>query len=211
MKKIFTLFLLTALTAGCGSSYLKNSTVVNPEKKSYDKILVIARSKDNTARISFENQVVADLAAQGIKAETSALVIKQSMFGQELTESQIETLRKNIISNGYDGVLVTNLVNTNQYRNVTPGGVSTTYVPVRYGRFGRYYRAYPVSYWEPDRVEEGVEYTLETCLYAVTQSKGDNLQWIGRFQVRNPSDLTNTIANYSKELTEELIAKSIQN
>ena len=210
MKKIMLfggamLFLLSS----CGSSYLANSTNVSQQKRSYDKILVVSRTKDKTARINFENQVVNDLAANGVQAMTSVEVIRTDDFSKEISEEQVASLRQKLVSEGFDGVIITNLINAEQYTDVTPGNMGTAYYPVRYGRFGRYYNAYPVNYWEPDRVETGIEYTLESCLYDISIDQKDNLQWVGRFKVKNPSDLLNAIEKYSGELTTALMEESI--
>lgn len=212
MKKTFAILCFTAVVlSGCGTSYLKESTNVSQAKRSYDKILVVARAKDKIARFKFEDQVVADLAAQGVNAASSKDVIKTESFDKEVNEQDIENLRSKLVSEGYSGVVITNLINTEEYQDVISGGSSVGYYPVRYGRFGRYYGAYPVSYWEPDQVKVGVEYTLESCLYDITVDQKDNLQWVGRFKVRDPSSLVKTIEKYSGELTSALLEQSIAN
>ena len=202
--------IITLSISSCKTTYLKQSTNVSNEKKSYNNILVVSRSKDMTARIKAEDQLVKDLAARGVKAASSIDEIKTDSFSKELTEEDLDNLKKKLIADGFDGVLVTNLINAEQYQDVIPGGTSTAYVPVRYGRFGRYYSYYPATYWEPDRVETGVEYTVESCLYDITDEDGDNLQWVGRFQVRNPSDLMKTVEKYSQELADELLEQSVR-
>ena len=210
MKKIFLLTgLFLFVLSGCKTTYLKQSTNVSNVKKSYDKILVVSRSKDKTARIKAEQQLVRELGARGVRAESSMQVIQMESFSKEVTERDLENLRRKLVESGYTGIVITNLINAEQYQDVRPGASGTTYYPVRYRRFGRYYGYYPVSYWEPDRVETGVEYTLESCLYDLTVAQTDNLQWVGRFQVRNPSDLMETIEKYSEELANELMAQSI--
>ncbi len=208
-KTLILLAIIAFVLNGCGTSYLQTSTNVSKTKKQYDQILVVSRSKDKTARIAFENKVVEDLKAQGVNAASSFDVIKMDILAKEPSESDIASFKKELIKKGFNGVIVTNLINANQYTDVVPGTTGTAYYPVRYGRFGRYYSLYPVNYWGPDQVETGVEYTLESCLYDITESKGDNLQWIGRFKVRNPSDLMKTIDTYSKELTDALLKESI--
>ena len=212
MKKLIPILVLCSIIlSGCSTSYLKTSTNVSQTKKSYDKIVVIARAKDKTTRITFENQLANDLSAMGVNASTSIEVINTNSLDKKLSEKELEMLVNSLKSNGYDGVIVTNLIDVSQYTDITPGGVGTTYYPARYGRFGRYYRYYPVSYWEADQVEVGVEYTLESCLYDLRDEQGDNLQWIGRFQIKNPSNLIKTINKYSEELTAALIEQSISN
>lgn len=210
MRKILLLFgAFIFVLSSCKTTYLKQSTNVSNVKKSYDKVLIVSRSKDKTARIKAEQQLVKDLAARGVNAESSMRVIQTESFSKELTEEDLDNLRKKLIADGYDGIVITNLINTEQYQDVIPGGAGTGYYPMRYGRFGRYYGYYPVNYWEPDRIETGVEYTVESCLYDLTEEQKDNLQWIGRFKLRNPTDLMATIEKYSTELADELLAQSI--
>ena len=136
-------------------------------------------------------------------------VIKTESFSKELTEKDIEKLRVKLVAYGFSGVLITNLVNAEQYTDVVPGNTRTAHYPARYGRFGSYYRSYPVTYWEPDQVKVGVKYTLESVLYDITVDQENNLQWVGRFQVKDPSSLIKFIEKYSKELTEALLTESI--
>lgn len=210
MKKIITILgIIAFLSTGCSSSYLKDSSNVSKSKKQYDKILVVSKAKDNVVRLKFENQVVQDFASNGIEATSSMSVIKTESFSKEVTEKDIENLRLKLVEDGYSGVIITNLLNKEQYSDVVPGNTGTAYYPVRYGRFGRYYGAYPVSYWEPDRVRVGIEYTLESCFYDITVDQKDNLQWVGRFKVKDPKSLVKTIEKYSKELVTQLLLESI--
>ncbi|MDN3723549.1 hypothetical protein QRD02_04085 [Aequorivita sp. SDUM287046] len=210
MKKIILIFgFLSFLIISCATPYLQSSTNVSKVKKKYDKILIFANSKDKTTRLQFENQMVQDFAAQGIKAFSSMAVIQTNSFSKQLNEKDVEELRAKLVADGYTGVIITNLLSKDQYSDVVSGGTSTAYVPMRYGRFGRYYGAYPVNYWEPDQVQIGTEYTLESCLYDITESDKDNLQWVGRFQVKDPSSLTGSIEKYSKELVDQLLLENI--
>jgi len=205
------ILILSCLVAvGCSSSYMTSSTNVSKEKKSYNKILVVAKTKNKTARIRFEDQVVTDLSALGVAAASSMDVIKVESFDKELTEKDLDKLRSDLVASGYDGILVTNLIDASQYTDVVPGGTSTAYYPTRYGRFGRYYGYYPVSYWEPDEIRTGVQYILESTLYDMTDNDGDDLQWVGQFKLKDPGSITKTVAKYSKELTTALKESSIQ-
>lgn len=212
MKKSILYFgLFTLLFSSCVTSYLKDSSAVNNNKKSYEKVLVIAKTSDKTSRTTFENQVVQDLAANGVNATSSISIIKTDSFAKELSDEEIEDLKEKLINDGFDGVIITNLIDKQQYTDIDQGNISTTYVPVRYGRFGRYYRTYPVSYWEQDEISSGIEYTLESCLYNLSNSSENNLQWVGRFKVKDPKSLVKSIEKYSIELTTELLEKSISN
>ncbi|MGI9547861.1 MAG: hypothetical protein ACR2MM_11515 [Flavobacteriaceae bacterium] len=208
-KNILLMGFLLLFLSSCKTTYLQYSTNVSDVKKSYEKILIVSRSKDKTVRIKAEQQIVRELAARGVKAESSIEMIKTESFDKELSEKDLDELRKQLINMGYKAIVVNNLVDAQEYTDVIPGNTSTAYMPVRYGRFGRYYSYYPTRYWEPDRVETGMEYTLESCLYDLTITQGDNLQWVGQFKVKNPSDLMTVLEKFSSELTDELLVQSI--
>lgn len=211
MKRFIPLFVLMVFVlSGCKTTYMTNSTNVSNQKKNYDKILVVYREGDMTGRIALENQLVRDLKAQGVNAVSSIQVIKTDSFEKELSEAELDQLVETLLSDGYTGVLVTNLLDKSQYTQVTPGAVYGGYGGF-YGGFDSYYGMYPMTYREPDRVTTGIEYLLESVLFDITDNDGENLQWVGRFSVKNPSDLQKTVAKYSEELVTELMAHSISN
>ena len=206
------LILLTAVLAlvGCGSRYLDLSTNVSNEKKQYEKILVIVRSLDQGLRVLAEQQMVDDLRSAGVDAAPSLDLISSESLGRKPDQDDLQALKNRLLANGFSGVVVTNLVDTRQYAEVLPGSSPVGYVPVRYRGFGRYYAYYPVYSREPDRVFTGVEYVLESCLYDLNADQQDNLQWIGRFKIRDPGNLGKTIERYSREMTDELLRHSLQ-
>ncbi len=209
IKNLILLWFFSFLLADCSNSYLRESTNVSDIKKKYDKILVVAHTKDKIARIRAEGLVVNELGLRGVKAESSVDVIKTENFSQEMSEKEIETLISQLLDAGFSGVLITNVINTEQYKDVIPGGSNVEYQPPQYGRFGAYYSYYPATSWEPDRIETAVDYTVESCLYDITVAQNDNLQWVGRFKLKNPTDIKEAIAQYSKELADALIDQSI--
>ena len=209
IKNLFILWVFSFLLADCSNSYLRQSTNVSNIKKKYDKILVVAHTKDKIARIRAEGLVVNELGLRGVKAESSVDAIKTESFSEEMSDKEIETLISQLIDAGFSGVLITNVINTEQYKDAIPGSSDVEYQPPQYGRFGQYYNYYPATSWEPDRIETAVDYTVESCLYDITVAQKDNLQWVGRFKLKNPEDIKEAIAQYSKELTDALIDQSI--
>ena len=211
MKRMFSLVVLAAvLFTGCATTYMTESTSINNQKKKYDKILVVFREADLTGRIALENQIVQDLGVKGVSAVASRSVLKTDSFEKELTEAELDQLVNTLLANGYTGVLVTTMLDKSQYTQVTPGAVYAGY-PGYYGGFGSYYGFYGggMTYREPDRIRTGTEYALESAMFDITDSSQENLQWVGRFKVRDPNDLQKTVAKYSGELVEELMAKVI--
>jgi len=207
MKLVSYLFIIVFLSS-C-SSYLTSSENISKTKTAYEKILVIGRSKDQTARIKFENQVVAKLKENGVMAKASYEVNDTKTLRNEVSESKTAALVESLLSQGFDGAILTNLINTEEYTDVIPGNSSTTYVPARYGRFGRQIGYYPISTWEPDQLKTGTKYIFESSFYKLSKKKGGNLEWIGRFELKDPTSLEKTTSNYAKELVGELLKSNI--
>ena len=201
---------MSLLIQGCASAYLQEAVNVSNKKKSYDKILVVSMASDKASKVRSERALVSKLAENGIQAVPSHEESLTSSISGKLSESEGRALASSLSTKGYQGIIVTNLINTQQYTDVIPGGTSTNYYPVRYGRYGRYVGAYPVTSWEPDRIQTGVEYILETCLYDIRVDKGDNLEWVGRFKVRDPSDVNKVTEKYVSELVSALLDSSIE-
>jgi hypothetical protein len=209
MKNIFFLSIFSMLLLGCSTSYLTQSRNVANSKRSYHKIAVIGVSKSYLARTQFEEEVVAKLTASGVHAIPSIRSGISISMDQALSAKQTEAINRQLLAAGYDGALVTNLINTTEYTDVIPGTGYIGFYPVRYGRFGRYTAFYTIPYWEPDRMISGTRYVLETCLYALDNGQEDNLQWVGMFELKNPRNLNTVTIKYAAELSEVLLRESI--
>ncbi|WP_092983341.1 hypothetical protein [Robiginitalea myxolifaciens] len=205
MKPKFTFLLILAilLTQSC-STYLTHFENVSNTKESYNKILVVGRSKDNTARAAFENAVVNELAARGYTGVASFKNPQVLDITREYSDSELATIKANLLSAGYDGVIVTHLVSAEDYTEVLPGSVNTTYIPTRVGRFGRYISFYPYTTWEPDDYVSGVRYVFESSLFRLDANTTENMQWVGRFEFKDPMDIRKTVDKYAKELVGSL-------
>ena len=209
MKKHAFIWFVALLMTGCASSYLTNSRNYSQEKKTYGKIAVIGVAKSRLARSQFEQEVADGLTARGVNAVPSYNSGIDIAMDGTLSDSQAAEVNRQLLAAGFDGAIVTNLVDASQYTDVIPGSSYTGYYPVRYGRFGRYATYYPVQTWEPDRMVTGTKYVLESCLYALDEGQKDNLQWVGMFELKDPKDLKKVTGKYAAELTEELLKQSI--
>lgn len=209
MRNLVLLLGLALVLSGC-STYLTQSQNVSKEKKEYRKILVFARSQNRIARSLFERDVTEFLVEKGITATASLRSDIDIPIDRAVSEAESEAIRQTLIDRGYDGVIVTNLVNTEQYKEVIPGGMTTEYYPVYYGRFRRYVSFYPATTWEPDRLVTGTRHVLESTLYDLRETEEDNLQWIGRFVVEDPSKIEKATSKYATELCKALLESSIK-
>ena len=209
MTKKFLIGLLGLLLSGCAGQYLTSSRNFSEQKKSYDKIVVIGVSKSRAARAAFEEEVANGLKEHGVDAVSSLRSGVLIPMEGPVSDSETARLNEQLLDAGFDGAIVTHLVNTSEYTDVIPGISYTSYYPVRYGRFGRYVSYYPVQNWEPDRVVSGTRYVLESTLYALDNGTKDNLQWVGMFELTNPGNIDKVSSKYARELTEALLKESI--
>ena len=209
------LFLLIAITtsllmSGCGASFMTQSKAVVDAKKSYSKILVISRGKNEIARSLLEQDIAKELKGHGVNA---VAYHKESGIGVpvdvELTEEQVEALKQKVIDSGYDGAIITHLVNTEEYRELIPTGVYPSTDPNFYGQWGYYWTYYPVYDIAPGTINRGTRFELESALYDIRSTGGNSLQWLGRFKLEDPNDIQKATAQYGRELVNAMMAKSI--
>ena len=198
------------LLNGCASAYMTQSKAVVKTKKPYDKILVIARGKNEIARSIFEQDVARNLESHGIDG---VAYHKESGRGvpvdTDLTDAEVAQLKQKVTDMGFDGVILTHLVNTEEYKELIPTGVYPSTDPNYYGQWGYYWAYYPALDWAPGYSVEGTRLELESALYDVRATDGNNLQWLGRFKLDAPKDLQKTTSNYAQELVTALRQESI--
>lgn len=191
MKTIY-LFAICLLLASCASPYLTDSISVSDGQDPFQNILIFADSKDQVSKIMFERQVKSEMIAIQKGSVTSGEV--------SLDADDPEVIARSLQSQGVDGVIVTTLLSEDNYEKVIPGTPGTYYYP---RRFGRYWGAYPMSDWSPDRVVSGKVYSFQSALYDL-RKKEDNLIWVGKFQVKDPSNIEKIINKVAVELVDAM-------
>jgi len=177
-------------------------TKENYSGKKFDKLLVLAISKNMAARKSFEETVVEKLREEGINATDALYVFPPTSDIKNLTEQEIE---ERIKVSGYDGLLVTYLV------DITSRDVSVNdsyYYPRGYYGYRRYiYSGY--GYYNTGYREEK-SYILETRLYDTTISDPEaSVLWSGQSEVTNPSSYHSGSKTYAKRLLNTLLKNRI--
>ncbi|MDX1331882.1 MAG: hypothetical protein R3252_02535 [Robiginitalea sp.] len=201
---------VSMLLSGCGASYMTQSKAVVDAKKSYSKILVVSRGKNEIARSLLEQDIAKELKGRGVNA---VAYHKESGIGVpvdvELTDQQVEALKQKVISDGYDGAIITHLINIEEYKELIPSGVYPSTDPNFYGQWGYYWTYYPVYDIAPGTAVTGTRFELESALYDIRSTGGNSLQWLGRFKLEDPEDIQRATAQYAKELVGAMMAKSI--
>jgi len=111
----------TVLVAGCATRATSiDARWVNPElvgKSAVTSVLVVSAVRDSTNRRLFEDQMVAALAAAGLKAEAS---YKRAPEDGPISE---DSLRRVVSSAGVSHAMVTRIINVSTDVIVTPGMV----------------------------------------------------------------------------------------
>lgn len=143
--------ILGALWLGaCAAPTVLNTQWVNPQfvgKPPMRSILVMGITRDPNNRRNFEDQMVAQLAARGVKA------VPSYNFAPDAGAVEQVKLEQAVKQAGVHGVLLTRVVNVSEQVHVTPGMVMGP--PMGYG-FGGFYGYYggmwASSYYMPPTV-----------------------------------------------------------
>ena len=172
----------------CSTTMKYTWTKENFQGKKFEKILVLTISKNLKSRTLFENTVVELLANEGITSTNALNVFTPVEDMSKLTEEEIENRIKN---GGYDGVLVTSLIDINT-RDVRVNN-TTPYYPYMYGGYYGYgYRSFIYSnynyMYSIDTYREEKTYVLETRLYDVNEPNNkEAIVWSGQSELVDPS------------------------
>jgi len=204
MKLRVTLSLVTfVFLFSCTSTMKYTWTSDGYEGRKYQKILVIAESRTQQGRMNAENAIVDALTKEGVTATNSLSVFPQLKV-HELSEDEIEN---RILSGGYDGVLVTSLVDA-KTREVREGG-GTYYQPVAYP-YGRRIRTGYVHMQEPEYYRPETTYVLETQFFdAADHATKESVVWSGQSELTDPSSAESAAKSYSKKLVKTLLETGV--
>ena len=198
-RVIISLIAMTFLWS-CVTSMKYTWTKENYKGREYNKILVIVEAQTHQGRLNGENWIVENLAEEGIAATNSLNVFPPTEMTGSLSEDEIET---RILNGGYDGVLVTSLVDSSTRDVLEGGGVYSQ--PVSY-RYGRHIRTGYVHMQEPEYYRQETSYLLETQLFDVANSANkEDVVWSGQSTLTDPSSSESAAKTYSKTLVKTLV------
>ncbi|HHP7242767.1 MAG TPA: hypothetical protein ACFCUD_13910 [Cyclobacteriaceae bacterium] len=212
MKKLFALAYITFFLTNSYAQKFISTHTVGDETKSYAKILVVVKAKDALRRVELEDDIVKRLEKKDISAVPSYLRLSDKVLkAKEKDEKALEMFVSKLRENDFQGILVTSLVDAEKSVKYNPAQYSTSTVPVRYGRFGRYYGTARVGVYEPASVEKHQNFILESLLYDLRGSTRENsLHWIGKIKVTDPSSFDKTSNKYAKKVVKKLAKEAIE-
>lgn len=160
----------------CGPSTVLQRTWKDPsftaDSKPFKKVMVIARIKDETINRTAEDKIVAQMRAGTAIPSYSYLQSKDTI--PSLVDSKLK-------KDGFDGIVIMNLIGVDKSVDVRPGGYGGYYSPYYYGGYYGYNAPYVV---------ENETFVVETKIYSLESGK---LLWSGTTATLNPTSLTKTI------------------
>ena len=178
-----------AIFAGCASNTQMNGVWVNPEagkRTLVNNVLVIGINRDSTARRIYEDAIVAQFAARGIKGQPSYKLLP------ELGPAPPPDIEMTVRNAGVDAVLVSRTVRVSTDIRVTPGH---SYGPAGfYGMWGGAFSTAPNVY-----TVQNVE--VESRLFDV---KDLALLWSGSSTTNPTSSMQQTITEFATVLIKAL-------
>ena len=178
-----------ATLVSCASNTQMNGTWVNPEagkRAPANNVLVIGINRDSTARRIYEDAIVAQFAARGIKAQPSYKLLPE--LGSA-PPPNIETVVRNA---GVDAVLVSRTMRVSTDIRITPG--HSYGPPGFYGMWGGAFSTAPNVY-----TVQNVE--VESRLFDV---KDLALLWSGSSTTHPTSSMQQTITEFATVLIKAL-------
>lgn len=199
MNRIFISMILLLFLWSCSSTMEYTWTKEDYQGRVYEKVLVIVMSPTQQGRMNAENAIVEYLTKEGISATNSLTLFPSVNDQNELSEQEIEN---RILDGGYDGVLITELVDA-KTRQVREGG--GTYSQPTYG-YGRYVRRGYMHVQEPEYYREEKTYVLETRLFdTADDATKEEVVWTGQSELTDPSSAESAAKKYAKTLVATLL------
>ncbi len=191
----------------------------NVAKFKQKNVLVLARTANTTARIAFEEEISKALAASDIKATESFKKFPKIHKNREMTEEREAMIRSILNSEGYTGIVITTVRDKEETTSTNTSGVyvGASYgygYPGYYGGFYNYYR-YPYAYGSYYNSFGGyiptgtttstyTTYILETVAYNLDEPEENQLVFVARTSLDDPTNAYKTAEKYVAKLTEAI-------
>jgi hypothetical protein len=193
------------LLAACAASTQFNAQWVNPQagnRLPVKSLLVIGITHDTTARRVYEDTMVAQLAARGVKAQPSYQHLPDDGPAPQ------PAIEKAVRDVGADAVLVSRTVSVTNEVRVSPGMVMGPPGPFGWGGFyGYYHGMWSSAYAIPPSVYTVQNVVVDTRLF---DAKDFMVLWSGSSTTTPTSTMQTTISQFATTLVTALAeAKAI--
>jgi len=189
-------FAALALLASCAPSRLLTQQA-NPDYvgKSFKSVMVVAVTRDELIRRTYEDRMVALLGKRGLKGIPAYVAVGSRGLVEEAD------LRQAIARSGVEGVLVTRVTRVDRSSGIVPGG--TVAVGIGWGGFYGYYSSVWQTVDVPPQKVAGPSWTVsETRLF---DAKNGALAWTGAVDTRENNDLGAALTQYINVIFDAMV------
>ena len=203
--RVIAVAALALILAGCATSTQFNAQWLNPEagaRLPVRNVLVIGISRDTTARHMYEDAMVAQLGARGVKAQPSYRALPGD---GPAPQAAIEKAVKDV---GADAVLISRTVSVTNEVHVSPGWVAGPPFGFGWGGFyGYYHGMWSSAYAIPPSVYTVQNVVVDTRLF---DARDFVVLWSGSSTTNPTSSMQATISEFAATLVKALAdAKAI--
>jgi len=192
---------VTLLLAACAASTQFNAQWINPQagnRLPVKSVLVIGISHDTTARRVYEDAMVAQLTARGVKAQPSYRSLPED---GPAPRPEIENA---VRAAGADAVLISRTVSVSNEVRVSPGMVMGPPYGFGWGGFyGYYHGMWSGAYAIPPTVYTVLNVVVDTRLF---DAKDFMVLWSGSSTTTPTSSMQTTISEFATTLVTALAA-----
>ncbi|NDV43202.1 hypothetical protein [Flagellimonas sediminis] len=198
--KTFIIGLL--LLTGCSSTRLVG-TWKNPDIVLFDayQVLVVGMFRDDHARMEFETKFVDELKKQGVDAMRSIDLFDVEFTSSQRSEKEIEDVEEQLLEKGFDAILFTKVVGT---ENRSTFKEHLNNIDKMLVRFSNDYLEHQDIYYDPEYYDSFNIYHAETSLYCICVGKERDLIWRGEVDVTEPQNVEKAIDSYIKLITKSM-------
>ncbi|MDF0707571.1 hypothetical protein [Flagellimonas okinawensis] len=202
MKSKLMAFGLILLLMGCSSTKLVG-TWKNPDIVFFDayQVLVVGMVQDDNARMEFETSFVNALKEQGIDAMRSMDLFDVEFTSSKRSEEELEEVEQQLLDKGFDAILFTKVVGTENRRTFRE---HINEVDKMFVRFTSDYLEHQNIYYDPEYYDSFNIYHAETSLYCICVGKEIELIWRGEVDVTEPDNVNKAIGSYIKLVTKSM-------
>ena len=199
-SKLIAISLL--LLTGCSSTRLVG-TWKNPDIVLFDayQVLVVGMVQDDNARMEFETRFADALKEQGVDAVRSIDLFDVEFTSSKRSEKELEEVEQQLLDKGFDAILFTKVVGTENRRTFKE---HLNNIDKMFVRFSNDYLEHQDIYYDPEYYDSFNIYHAETSLYCICVGKEINLIWRGEVDVAEPANVGKAIDSYIKVITKSM-------
>ncbi|MCJ7468427.1 MAG: hypothetical protein MUO53_17240 [Maribacter sp.] len=212
---------MSLLVQPCSATKVLSTWMADAEsvaKFKEKKVLVIACTANDHARIAFEEQIAEQLRARGINAVESFKKAPKIYPNREISEERVALIKSLLESEGFNAVVTTVIKNEEQVTTTTSNGayvgLYNNYYPGYYGSFYNYYSqpyAYG-SYYDSfggyipisESTRSYSNYVLATIAYNLDEPAEQQIVAVVTSRIKDPKEAYKTAADYASKMMKSL-------